>query len=426
MNILVVGNGGREHAIVWALRRSPRVQAIHVAPGNAGTAALATNVPIAADDVPALVSYADQERFDLVVVGPEVPLSLGLVDALEVKGLRVFGPRAAAAQIESSKAFSKDFMRRHGIRTADYAVFECHDDALSYLNHHPAPLVVKASGLAAGKGAIVCTTDIEAQHAVDRIMQEREFGAAGDQVVIEAFLPGQEVSVLAFADGKTVKPMVLSQDHKPAYDGDQGPNTGGMGSYAPAPVLQGPMMQRAIDEVLQPLVSGMAADGTPYSGVIYAGLMVDGDDFQVLEFNCRFGDPEAQVILPLLQTDLVDVLEACVEGRLDQIELSWSSQSCLCVVMASAGYPLHYRTGAPISGLEEAAALPATMVYHAGTKLEHDQVLTAGGRVLAVTACGDNLREAMDRAYQATSCIHWNGATYRHDIGAKGLSKGAS
>jgi len=282
MRVLVVGSGGREHALVWSLSRSERVSSIDVAPGNAGTAELATNLPIAADDIDGLVARARQERYDLVVVGPEVPLALGLVDALQAEGIRAFGPCAAAARIESSKAFSKDTMRRYGIRTADYATLTSHDEALAYLNDHPAPIVVKASGLAAGKGAIVCQTDIEAQSAVDRIMLAREFGEAGDEVVIEAFMSGQEVSVLAFCDGKTVRPMVLSQDHKPAYDGDEGPNTGGMGTYAPAPVLDEPTLQRVVDEVLQPLVDGMAADGCPYVGVLYAGLMVEYDDFSVL------------------------------------------------------------------------------------------------------------------------------------------------
>ena len=421
MRVLVVGSGGREHALVWSLSRSERVSSIDVAPGNAGTAELATNLPIADDDIDGLVARARQERYDLVVVGPEVPLALGLVDALQSEDIRAFGPCAAAARIESSKAFSKDTMRRYGIRTADYATLTSHDEALAYLNDHPAPIVVKASGLAAGKGAIVCQTDIEAQSAVDRIMLAREFGEAGDEVVIEAFMSGQEVSVLAFCDGKTVKPMVLSQDHKPAYDGDEGPNTGGMGTYAPAPVLDEPTLQRVVDEVLQPLVDGMAADGCPYVGVLYAGLMVEDDDFSVLEFNCRFGDPETQVILPLLETDLVDVMEACIDGRLDQIDLSWSDQSCLCVVMASHGYPNRYHKGYPISGLQQAADGPHTMVFHAGTRFEQDAVVTNGGRVLGVTACGDSLQAAMTRAYDAVGRIEWTGATFRHDIGAKGL-----
>lgn len=421
MKVLVIGSGGREHALVWALDRSPQVDEIQIAPGNGGTSTLATNIPIAADDIPALVDHAEEKGIDLVVVGPEVPLALGLVDAMQDRGIRVFGPGEKAARIESSKAYSKDFMRDHDIPTAPYAIFEDYDRAQAYLQEHPAPIVVKASGLAAGKGSIVCQTDEEALQALDDIMRERAFGEAGDLVVIEECLEGEEVSVLAFSDGQTVTPMVLAQDHKPAYDGDRGPNTGGMGCYAPAPLLDEATLERVIAEVLQPTVDGLRRLGTPYVGVLYAGLMLSDDDFQVLEFNCRFGDPEAQVILPLLENDLVSVLEACIDGTLDEVELRWSDRTCVCVVMASGGYPVEYETGYEIEGLEK--DLPNTFVFHAGTRREDGRVLTDGGRVLGVTAWDDDLRSAMERAYARADRIHWPNAMMRRDIGAKGLQE---
>jgi len=422
MKVLVVGSGGREHALVWALKRSPQVQEIHIAPGNGGTCELATNVPIPAEDISSLVSYADSQRFDLVVIGPEAPLAAGLADALRAKGLRVFGPSAKAARIEASKAFSKDFMHEHRIPTADYRVFRDYEAALRYLDEHPAPIVIKADGLAAGKGAMVCKTDEEARKALDLMMRQRIFGSAGDTVVIEECLKGQEVSVLAFTDGQSIAPMVLAQDHKAAYDGDQGPNTGGMGCYAPAHVLDETTMHRVLNEVLQPAVDGLRRMGTPYVGALYAGLMVSNGDFHVLEFNCRFGDPEAQVILPLLETDLATVMLACVEGQLAHITLRWSPKSCVCVVLASGGYPGSYKSGYEISGLAEAAKLKDTVVFHAGTRRQDGRVFTAGGRVLGVTAWADDLREAIRRAYAAVELIHWPGMMFRRDIGAKGLA----
>jgi len=420
MRVLIVGSGGREHALAWALGRASEVDEIHMAPGNGGTRDLGTQVPIAADDVPALVAYAEKEHFDLIVIGPEIPLALGLSDALRKKGLRVFGPSQAAARVESSKAFSKDFMREHGIPTAEYAVFEEYKAALDYLVAHPAPIVVKASGLAAGKGAIVCQTDDEARKALRLIMVDRAFGDAGDQVVIEACLQGQEVSVLAFTDGTTVVPMVLAQDHKAAYDGDVGPNTGGMGCYAPAPLLDDDMLRSVMERVLQPTVDGLRQAGTPYVGVLYAGLMVDGDDYSVLEFNCRFGDPETQVILPLLKTSLAKVMSACIDGCLDQVALDWVDGSCVCVVMASGGYPGSYHRGYEIHGLGEAGVLADTVVFHAGTAYDEGRTLTAGGRVLGVTAWADDLSSAIERAYTAVDCIHWQDAVHRTDIGHKG------
>jgi phosphoribosylamine---glycine ligase len=421
VKILVVGSGGREHALLWALSRSPEAHELYIAPGNGGTEELATNVLIGADNISGLTDYATEQSMDLVVIGPEIPLALGLTDALQAKGLCVFGPSAAAARLESSKAFSKDFMRDQHIPTAAYRTFDDYEEALGYLRTHPAPIVVKASGLAAGKGAVVCRTDAEARETVQQMMRKHVFGTAGDLVVIEECLRGQEVSVLAFADGRTVVPMLRAQDHKAAYDGDQGPNTGGMGAYAPADLLDDALMQRVLREVLQPTLDGLRQAGTPYVGVLYAGLMVYEGDFKVLEFNCRFGDPEAQVILPLLQTDLAEVLLACVEGRLAEVPLQWSPGACACVVMASEGYPGHYQSGHRISGLEQAAEMENTVVFHAGTKRVGTHILTAGGRVLGVTAWADGLASAIACAYAAVEVIHWPGAMYRRDIGAKGL-----
>jgi phosphoribosylamine--glycine ligase len=421
MRILVVGSGGREHALVWALKRSPRVQEIHVAPGNGGMHELATVAPIAAEDVTTLVDYARQQRFDLTVIGPEVPISLGLTDALQAAGLKVFAPSQKAARLESSKAFAKDFMSQNHIPTAEYAIFEDYVAAQAYLERHGAPVVIKASGLAAGKGAVVCATMEEARETLRLMMQERIFGSAGQCVVIEERLKGQEVSILAFCDGRTVAPMLPSQDHKAAYDHDKGPNTGGMGCYAPVHWVDDKLMRRIQATVLQPTVDAMRRAGTPYVGVLYAGLMVSGDDFRVLEFNCRFGDPETQVILPLLKTDLATVLEACVEGRLDQVALEWSSGASVCVVMASGGYPGRYGSGYAIEGLDEVAALPNTVVFHAGTQREGERILTAGGRVLGVTAWAENLPSAIKAAYVAVERIHWPKVMFRRDIGLKGL-----
>ena len=382
-------------------------------------------MPIAADDITGLVDYATCEAVDLVVVGPEVPLALGLADALQAKGLHVFGPSAAAARIESSKAFAKRFMHEQGIPTAAYEVFHDYDKALAYLDAHPAPIVIKASGLAAGKGALVCQTDAEARQALEMTMKQRAFGQAGDTVVIEEYLTGQEVSVLAFTDGRTVKPMILAQDHKAAYDGDLGPNTGGMGCYAPARLLDAEALRSVEERVLQPAIDGLREAGTPYVGVLYAGLMLSDDGFSVLEFNCRFGDPETQVLLPLLETDLVTVMEACIDGQLGQLDLRWSGAACVCVVMASGGYPGSYEKGHEILGLREAAQLDDVYVFHAGTKAarprDGESVLTNGGRVLGVTAWAEDLVTAVQHAYSAADLICWPNVMYRRDIGAKGL-----
>ncbi|MGI6374820.1 MAG: phosphoribosylamine--glycine ligase [Anaerolineae bacterium] len=421
MRVLLVGSGGREHALAWALARSPRCEALFVAPGNAGTAQVGCNVPIKAEDLDGLVRFAVQQSCGLVVVGPEMPLALGLADRLQAAGVRCFGPVEAAARIEASKAFSKALMRDLGLPTADYATFTDADAAEAHVRAVGAPIVVKASGLAAGKGAIVCQTVDEACAAIDLVGRQRAFGAAGDEIVVEAFLTGNEVSVLAFSDGLTVRPMIQAQDHKAAYDGDRGPNTGGMGCYAPAPLLNEAQLAVVTEQVLQPVVDGLRERGAPYVGVLYAGLMVAGDDLRVLEFNCRFGDPEAQAILPLLENDLLDVLDACVDGRLHEVELRWRRCTTVCVVMASGGYPGAYQRGLPIEGLDRAAALDDVVVFHAGTRLADGQVLTDGGRVLGVTAWAADLRAARERAYAAVDLIEWPGAFARRDIGAKGL-----
>ena len=424
MRILIVGSGGREHALAWKIAQSPLVRRLYVAPGNAGTAQVAENLPLPAEDLDGLLQAARAHRIDLTVVGPEAPLAEGIVDRFQQAGLAIFGPSQQAAQLEADKAWAKDLMARHGIPTAGYRTFQRYEEARRYLHGASYPLVVKASGLAAGKGVTVCPGRAEAEQALERAMVAREFGTAGDRVVIEECLQGQEASVLAFTDGRTVRPMVVAQDHKAIYDGDQGPNTGGMGAYAPAPLVTPALLEQVVATILQPTVDGLQSEGIPYRGVLYAGLMLTPEGPKVLEFNGRFGDPEAQVILPLLEGDLVPVLGACVEGTLDRVALRWARRFCLCVVMASAGYPGPYRKGLPIGGLQEAAVLPDTVVFHAGTRLVDGQVVTAGGRVLGVTALGDTLAQAAQRAYAAAEPIHFEGAHYRRDIGAKALSGG--
>jgi len=423
MNILIVGNGGREHALAWKIAQSPRAQRVFVTPGNAGTAGDAENVDIAADDFPALIKFAKENEVELTVVGPEAPLAAGIVDAFQEAGLRTFGPNRAAAELEASKVFCKDLLRDADVPSAEYQVFDNPDEATKFLkDRENVPIVVKADGLAAGKGVIVCPGRKEALEAVDTIARQKAFGAAGNRMVIEERLDGEEASVLAITDGQTLVTLQPAQDHKPAYDGDTGPNTGGMGAYCPAPLVDDEMLHWVEAHVLVPTVHAMKRAGRPFRGVLYAGLMITHQGPKVLEYNVRFGDPECQPLLMRLRTDLVDVLEAAADGRLDQIEpLDWDPRPTVCVVMASEGYPGSYTKGHPIRGLDEAAKLPDVKVFHAGTKLADDRVVTAGGRVLNVTALGDNIAKAKLNAYTAVKCIRWDGAWCRKDISDKAL-----
>ena len=421
MKVLVVGGGGREHALVWKIAQSPRVKKIFCAPGNAGIAKLANCVPIGAAEIDKLLAFARDEKIDLTVVGPEDPLSKGIVDQFEAAGMRVFGASQKAARIESSKSFAKAIMEKYGIPTAKGQTFTRLAQAQAYVKKMGAPLVVKADGLAAGKGVIVCSTEKMALDALKQIMVDREFGEAGDRVVVEECLVGEEASFLAFTDGKTVLPLPSSQDHKPVFDDDKGLNTGGMGAYSPAPVVDGYLHQRIMNEVMIPMVKGMAAEGCPYKGVLYAGLMIDRDTIKVLEFNGRFGDPEAQPLLIRLQNDIIPVIEAIIDERLDTCRLEIDPRASVCVVMASGGYPGKYKKGLEITGIDAANRMRDVVVFHAGTRLEGKQILSDGGRVLGVTALGDTVELAIKKAYQAVAKINWKDVHYRSDIGKKAL-----
>jgi len=423
MKVLVVGSGGREHALCWKIAQSPLVDRTFCAPGNAGIADVAECVNIDATDILNLRKFARENAVDLTVVGPEAPLTRGIVDAFQSVGLKVFGPSQQAARLEGSKVFAKQLMRRHGIPTAEFRVFNGADRAKAYLEMVGAPIVVKADGLAAGKAAIVCHTLEEAREAVDRIMVRREFGEAGDQIVIESLLEGEEASMIAFTDGRTIAVLPPSQDHKAAFDGDRGPNTGGMGAYSPAPVVTDEVAAQVEREVLVQTVHAMNREDKPFRGVLYAGIMVTDDGPQVLEFNCRMGDPETQPLLVRLKSDLVPILLATIDGTLEETEPQWDERPSVCVVMASGGYPGSYQKGYPISGLEDAAKMEDVVVFHAGTRLQEGEVLTSGGRVLGVTALGNTIREARDRAYEAVSKIHFQDAYYRTDIGKKAIDR---
>ena len=425
MNVLVIGSGGREHALAWKLAQSPRVDEVLVAPGNAGTAMEpgCRNVDIAATDIDALVALARREGVAFTVVGPEAPLVAGVVDRFRTEGLRIFGPSAAAAQLEGSKAFAKDFLARHGIPTAHYAVHTDVDAALADVRAKGAPIVVKADGLAAGKGVIVAMTLAEAEAAVRDMLGGNAFGAAGARVVVEEFLDGEEASFIAMVDGTTALPMATSQDHKRVGDGDTGPNTGGMGAYSPAPVVTPEVHARIMREVIGPTVRGMAADGVPFTGFLYAGLMIDATGApKVIEFNVRFGDPETQPIMMRLRSDFATLVEAGIDGRLDGVEVDWDPRPALGVVMAAEGYPATPRTGDAINSLDVPDA-PDTKVFHAGTRLEGDHAVTAGGRVLCVCALGDSVADAQARAYAEVSGISWRGEFHRHDIGWRAIAR---
>jgi phosphoribosylamine--glycine ligase len=421
MKILVVGSGGREHALVWKLRQSPKVTKIYCAPGNAGTALEAENLNIPSDDIHRLVKFAREEKIDLTVVGPEAPLVAGLCDELRRHGLAVFGPSAAAARLEGSKVFTKKLLRKANIPTAAFSVFNRMPEAMQYLDEcEEQAMVVKADGLAAGKGVFVCANLTEARAAVRSILQDRAFGEAGSQIVIEECLEGQEASILAIVDGDTIVPLDVAQDHKRAYDNDKGPNTGGMGAYCPAPVVTSAIMDDIVRRVLIPTIHTMKVEGCPFSGVLYAGIMLTSQGPKVLEYNVRFGDPEAQPVLMRLKTDLAHVLMLAATGRLAELEsLEWDPRPAVCVVMASEGYPGEYTKGQVINGIEAANQVPGAKVFHAGTTLKYGEVVNAGGRVLGVTALGETLSDAKQAAYAAVNKISWQGGWFRTDISDK-------
>ncbi len=423
MKILVIGGGGREHALVWKIAQSPLVTKIYCAPGNPGTAALAENLPIGVEQLDKLLAFAYENKIDLTVVGPEQPLSLGIVDLFESHDLKVFGPSQKAAFIEGSKAFSKDLMKKYNVPTAAYGVFTDQAEAEAFINRTGAPIVVKADGLAAGKGVIIAQTCDEAISAVRDMLSGNAFGSAGSRVVIEEFLTGEEASFLVITDGKNVIPLASAQDHKAVFDGDLGPNTGGMGAYSPAPVVTSAIHDMAMEMVIRPTVDGMAAEGRAYRGVLYAGLMVKDGQVKTLEFNARFGDPECQPLLMRMKSDIVPILLAVADGDLSKSEIEWHDKAAVCVVMASEGYPGEYRKGDVISGLDQAAQREDVYVFHAGTAEKDGACVTNGGRVLGVTALGSTVKEAITAAYSGVSQISWPGVQYRSDIGKKALER---
>ena len=422
MKILLIGGGGREHALAWKLAQSPRVEKLYCAPGNPGIAAVAECVNIDVSDNEALGQFALKHDIGLTVVGPELPLTNGLVDHFAALNLKAFGPSRRAAQLEGSKAFAKEIMHKYNIPTAASAAFTEADKAIAYIKEQGAPIVVKADGLAAGKGVVVAMTVAEAVAAVDMMMNEKAFGSAGNLVVIEEYLDGEEASLLAFTDGSTVVPMVAAQDHKRIFDNDQGPNTGGMGTYAPAPVVTEAVRERVTREVLQPVIDGMRQEGIVYKGCLYAGLMITAQGPKVIEFNARFGDPETQVVLPLLDGDLVDIMEACVDERLAGQNIKWKDRAAVCVVLAAGGYPGHYHTGDTITGIAAAEAQDA-VVFHAGTGSKDGYIVTNGGRVLGVTAIDKDIRAAVDKVYRAVPAIKFAGLQYRKDIAGRALNR---
>lgn len=421
MKILVIGSGGREHALVWKISQSPLVEKVYCAPGNPGIGCIAENVALAVDDLPGLLAFAKREGVGLTVVGPELPLSLGIVDLFEEHGMKIFGARRNAAMIEASKAFSKDLMKKYNVPTAFYEVFTEIDPAVAFIEKHGAPIVVKADGLAAGKGVIVARTKDEAMAAVREMLSGNAFGDAGSRVVIEEFLKGEEASFLAFTDGRNIIPLASAQDHKAAFDGDTGPNTGGMGAYSPAPVVTKAIHDKAMAEVMRRTVDGMAAEGRTYRGILYAGLMIDGDSVKTLEFNARFGDPECQPLLMRMKSDIVPILMAVANGDISGIEIEWHDMAAVCVVMAAGGYPGDYRKGDEISGLDVAATMEDLFVFHAGTGEKNGRFVTSGGRVLGVTGRGPSVEAAIAKAYEGVAVISWEGAHYRSDIGKKAL-----
>jgi len=421
MKVLVIGSGGREHALAWKIAQSPRVDRLFCGPGNAGTVNVADNVSLKVDDIDGIVSFAQKEKIDLVVVGPEDPLCMGLVDVLTATGIRAFGPTKAGARVEGDKVFAKELMQNRSVPTADARIFTKYRDAKTYVASRDAGVVIKAAGLAKGKGVIVCDEPADGIMALERIMVDREFGHAGDAVLVEEKLIGPEVSVLAFVDRDNIYVMENTQDHKPIGEGDTGPNTGGMGAYSPTLVPDEKVLRQIESEILVPIIDACRTEGIVYKGILYAGLMLTAGGPKVLEFNCRFGDPEAQPLTMRLKTDLVDIMEAVIDDKLDEITLDWDPRSAMCVVMSSGGYPGSYENGKEITGLADADAMEDVVVFHAGTKLAGDKVITAGGRVLGVTALGDTLQAAQQRCNEAIGKIHFDGAYHRRDIGAKAM-----
>ncbi|MEJ6950486.1 phosphoribosylamine--glycine ligase [Natronospora cellulosivora (SeqCode)] len=416
MKVLLVGNGGREHALAWKIAQSEKVEKLYIAPGNAGTALMGENVEISLLDIDALLVFVEKNKIDLTVVGPEAPLVEGLVDRFEEAGHRIFGVNKEAAQLEGSKVFSKNLMKKYNIPTAEYETFFDAEKAIAYIKEKGAPIVVKAEGLAAGKGVIVAQETSEAIEAVNEILVNEQFGQAGNRIVVEEFLEGEEATILSFVDGDTIVPMIPSQDHKAAYDGDQGPNTGGMGAYAPAPLVDNALMDEVYNKILKPTIDALKSEGISYKGILYTGLMIKDRETKVLEYNVRFGDPETQVVLPLLKTDLIEIIEAVIDGKLDKIDIEWYDKKALCVIMASGGYPLEYQKGKEISGIEAAEEIDNLIVFQAGTELKDGSLLTAGGRVLAATALADDFESCFQKAYQAVELIKFNKAHYRRDI----------
>lgn len=422
MKVLVVGGGGREHALVWKIKQSPLVSQVFCAPGNAGTSFICENVSIGAGEIERLVQFAKEEKIGLTVIGPERALTMGIVDVFEKEGLRIFGPTQKAAELEGSKSFAKEIMKKYRIPTASFDSFTDADQARDYLGKKEFPLVVKADGLAAGKGVVLCGDKEEALAAINRIMDKKEFGSAGGRIVIEDFLEGEEASYLAFVDGEHVLPMASSQDHKAVFDEDRGPNTGGMGAYSPAPIMDRQTMDWVTEKVALPVIEAMKNEGKAFRGILYAGLMITGEGPKVLEFNCRFGDPETQPVLLRMKSDIVPLFQACMEGKLDKYSIEWTETSAVCVVMASQGYPGTFKKGLPVTGLDEKGGVEGAVVFHAGADLKDGRVVTNGGRVLGVTAEGRDIESAIDNAYNAVTKIQWDGVYFRKDIGKKALT----
>ena len=417
MKVLVIGGGGREHALVWKISKSPKVSKIFCAPGNAGISRIAECVSIRADDVQGLLSFVKHNKIDVTVVGPEAPLVLGISDAFRSEGLKIFGPSKAASKLEGSKAFSKNIMLKYNIPTAEAGVFTDYDNAIEYIRKKGTPIVIKADGLAAGKGVIVATNEKEAADAVKAMMIDMVYGDAGKMIIIEECLTGEEVSFLVFTDGRDIIPMPLSKDHKRVFDNDKGPNTGGMGAYSPVPTISDEMYLSIMDDIIVPVIEGLEREGYTYEGVLYTGLMITRDGPRVLEFNCRFGDPEAQPIIMRLSSDIMEIIEGVVGRRLGMVNVKWSDSASVCVVMASGGYPDKYRNGKIISGLNDVAGMEDVMVFHAGSANNNENIVTAGGRVLGVTTLGEDIGKAKEKAYEAVSKIYFDGMHYRKDIG---------